>query len=660
MAREILTSVPNIVGVSADYPNGRIRNSSTGISGTGVVEELYGDIIQFFEKLVIDAGISKNNMPDNVTNGYQLIAALDARIVTGSNTISVSSGSTFLGSGANPNFTLNNDDGTTGNHRSILFRGKGTNDLMSAISSVAIASSEAGSVGDLVFYSTKSGSGIVTPVENLRLPSSGGISVTGFGRFSNSIIINRSSDQIQLQAYTSTTRQWRMGTSIGNSGLNGNFTIWETVLGNALYINQSSGLVTLLNSLLVNGQVDATKGIFASSFSAPSSGGISSDTRIIASNNNNANGNVNISILSRSSGTSRLNFGTHISETTASIFRGPGTTNLSFTGGHFNFDGGLSLAGGINLNGTIFSNSNVDVRIDGDNNGTAEFRVIGTNGTVFRAIEDTGVAVLGSCIATREVGAWQLSLGDQGDAINTTSNNVIINQRNGGGGVVNFKDFIVRDGKASNIMVLTGSTKSAVFLGRLEGRIIKSNATSDQIQLQAYTSVTRTWRMGTNIGSSGANGNLTIWESVLGNALYINQSSGLVTLLNSLAVSGRTTTETLRVTNGAGAGRVLMSDADGDIVPNSNFSKSEQGFVELGGGILLQWGTVITNTGSTIVTLPRALSSAAYSVVVTEFTPSNRNPSTVGYRINNITATQFEIAVNSIGSRFHYQVIGAV
>ena len=74
--RDIL-NIPNVDGASSDYPNGRIKNKNltSGAPGTPVVEELYGDIIQFFQKLMIEAGLSPNDIPDNVTNGYQLFQA---------------------------------------------------------------------------------------------------------------------------------------------------------------------------------------------------------------------------------------------------------------------------------------------------------------------------------------------------------------------------------------------------------------------------------------------------------------------------------------------------------------------------------------------------------------------------------------------------------
>ena len=66
----------NVDGASADYPSGKIRNDSGAGDGTPVSESLYGDVQQFFAKLLRDSGISPNNLPDNTTNGFQLNKAL--------------------------------------------------------------------------------------------------------------------------------------------------------------------------------------------------------------------------------------------------------------------------------------------------------------------------------------------------------------------------------------------------------------------------------------------------------------------------------------------------------------------------------------------------------------------------------------------------------
>lgn len=79
MARALLT-VPNVDGVSADYPKGRVRDKAGAVAGTTYTEVLHGDIIQLMQKLLIDAGITENGNPDNVTNGYQFLDALVAKI----------------------------------------------------------------------------------------------------------------------------------------------------------------------------------------------------------------------------------------------------------------------------------------------------------------------------------------------------------------------------------------------------------------------------------------------------------------------------------------------------------------------------------------------------------------------------------------------------
>lgn len=75
MARKLQDQV-NVVAPSADYPFGRIKNDTGSRDGTPVNEELYGDIHQFFAKLLNAAGLTANGLPDNTTNGFQLFTAL--------------------------------------------------------------------------------------------------------------------------------------------------------------------------------------------------------------------------------------------------------------------------------------------------------------------------------------------------------------------------------------------------------------------------------------------------------------------------------------------------------------------------------------------------------------------------------------------------------
>jgi microcystin-dependent protein len=79
MAR-ILANISNTEAPSSDYPKGRIldRNLNTNpvVLGTPIKETVYGDIIQVFLKCLEVSGIIENDLPDNETNGYQLLEAL--------------------------------------------------------------------------------------------------------------------------------------------------------------------------------------------------------------------------------------------------------------------------------------------------------------------------------------------------------------------------------------------------------------------------------------------------------------------------------------------------------------------------------------------------------------------------------------------------------
>jgi len=61
-----------------DYPNGAIRDNSGVGDGTPVNRSVYSDIHEFFAKLMRMAKISYSGLPDNETNGYQLINALES------------------------------------------------------------------------------------------------------------------------------------------------------------------------------------------------------------------------------------------------------------------------------------------------------------------------------------------------------------------------------------------------------------------------------------------------------------------------------------------------------------------------------------------------------------------------------------------------------
>ena len=74
MAR-LLASQTGVQAPDADYPKGRVVDNQTLWQETVV-----GDFVQFFQKLISEAGITENGNPDNESNGYQLVEALQEYI----------------------------------------------------------------------------------------------------------------------------------------------------------------------------------------------------------------------------------------------------------------------------------------------------------------------------------------------------------------------------------------------------------------------------------------------------------------------------------------------------------------------------------------------------------------------------------------------------
>lgn len=60
-----------------NYPNSRIKNNTGSGDGTPVNEQVYGDIHEFFAKMMRLASLSFNHQPENESKGYQYIQALE-------------------------------------------------------------------------------------------------------------------------------------------------------------------------------------------------------------------------------------------------------------------------------------------------------------------------------------------------------------------------------------------------------------------------------------------------------------------------------------------------------------------------------------------------------------------------------------------------------
>src|SRR5688572_8737357 len=72
-----LVTKTNVTAAGGGYPYGRIKDNPGNNTGTPVNEEVYGDMHQFFEKLMDEAGISPNNLPENLIEGFQLYQAFE-------------------------------------------------------------------------------------------------------------------------------------------------------------------------------------------------------------------------------------------------------------------------------------------------------------------------------------------------------------------------------------------------------------------------------------------------------------------------------------------------------------------------------------------------------------------------------------------------------
>lgn len=98
MARSIL-SHDNIDPADSDYPYGRIRDKIDGVQeGTPVNEDVYGDVHQFFAKMMAAAGLTHNELPDNDYTGWQfyeaLLGSIDNHLLNSTDPIVVGSGGT--------------------------------------------------------------------------------------------------------------------------------------------------------------------------------------------------------------------------------------------------------------------------------------------------------------------------------------------------------------------------------------------------------------------------------------------------------------------------------------------------------------------------------------------------------------------------------------
>lgn len=73
-----LENLVNVSAPNANYPNGNIKDDTGAGDGTPLDQISHSDYHQTFRKLLALAGITPNGLPDNVTNGYQYLEALNS------------------------------------------------------------------------------------------------------------------------------------------------------------------------------------------------------------------------------------------------------------------------------------------------------------------------------------------------------------------------------------------------------------------------------------------------------------------------------------------------------------------------------------------------------------------------------------------------------
>lgn len=108
MARK-LTSKTNVNIPTVTFPHGRVRDNPGDNTGTPVNEDLVGDYTQFFEQLMLLAGLVHNDLPENDPNGYQFNEAL--AVITRSYELSGTAGNFAVQPGPRPFFFIADEDG---------------------------------------------------------------------------------------------------------------------------------------------------------------------------------------------------------------------------------------------------------------------------------------------------------------------------------------------------------------------------------------------------------------------------------------------------------------------------------------------------------------------------------------------------------------------
>ena len=103
-------------------------------------------------------------------------------------------------------------------------------------------------------------------------------------------------------------------------------------------------------------------------------------------------------------------------------------------------------------------------------------------------------------------------------------------------------------------------------------------------------------------------------------------------------------------TDGSSYATCPESDKNGSIVTTVNKSKAAKGYVELGNGLIMQWGKVASEGNAYVtITFPKTFSSAtSYSITATQRSSSSSLASSSAVSIYNPSATSVKVASRAI------------
>lgn len=113
MSKGLENFLPFIIPANSDYPWGDIKDDTGSGDGTNVDRVNHADYHQTFRKLLSLASIVPNGLPDNVTNGYQYIQAMN-RVYKRANGVKIITSNTAIVA-ADYNKLIFVDNATPGN-----------------------------------------------------------------------------------------------------------------------------------------------------------------------------------------------------------------------------------------------------------------------------------------------------------------------------------------------------------------------------------------------------------------------------------------------------------------------------------------------------------------------------------------------------------------